>query len=252
MMKFFAENLVMQSRVYPTSENKLFPASNLFDYRRSKVYRSMNNLSNVVFDFQEKSFVDTVIIVPSKSDFFGFTKVFLQLDLHGDFTDPLLTQEIPIFDSSEIATITIPKTEARFAKIAMESTLGYCELSKVFIGEVVDFGEFNGVDHGWKFSIEDLSAITKNQHGQIFSDKMPRQKRMSFKFTTMFEDEMNALTQMTDRLGLTKPLFILVDNNNEDQIMHRRSGMYRLTDIPDEENRFHGLYDMSFRVEEVM
>lgn len=252
MMKFFVENLVSHSRLYPSNENKLFPVSNLFDHRRSKVFRSTANNVNITFDFQEKNFVETIILVPSKMDFFGFSRAFILLDEHGDFTSPLISREVEIFDKAGIATVTIPKTEARFARLYLESTLGYCELSKIFIGEPLNLGEQNGVDHGWGFTIGDLSTVTKNQSGQIFVDKMPRQKKLDFKFTTMIEEELNVLTDMTDRIGVTKPFFVLIDNRNEDQKKHRRSGMYRLVVVPEEANKFHGLYDMSFRAEEVM
>lgn len=252
MIKFFAENLVKQSRIYVDSENKLFPKENIFDNRRSKVFRSLTNSAEIIFDLQEKSFVETVILVPPKKGFFGFTSARIQLDEHGDFTVPLIDEAIEVFDVAEIATVTFPKTEARFVKIILNSSLNYCELSKIFIGSESSIGDENGVDNGWIFVNDEIVSISKNALGQIFSDKIARQKKLSFEINTMIEEELNVMTGITDRLGRTEPIFILVNCKEENEIKHRRSGYYRFTDIPDEKNKVYGLYDMSYKLEEYM
>lgn len=252
MIKFFSENLVKQSRVYADSENKLFPKENVFDNRRSKTVRSNANTLEFTFDFQEQSFVDTVIIVPPKKGFFGFTSAVIEIDEHGDFTSPVATEALTIFENAEIAIATFPRQEARFARLILDSSLPYVELGKVFLGVENSLGPYNGVDVGWSYTNDEIVSISKNSFGQIFADKFSRQKKLNFRINTMIEEELNVVTSMTDRLGTIDPLFVLVDCKTDEEQPHRRSGYYRFTDIPEEKNRTFGLYDMSFKLDEVL
>ena len=79
-LKLYNVNLLDQATLTPSTENALFPATNLQDYRRSKVYRSTLNSDNIVIDFQESSEVNAIFIVGSKRDGLGVSTVTVEFN----------------------------------------------------------------------------------------------------------------------------------------------------------------------------
>lgn len=252
MIKFFSDNLVRQANLFSANENKMFPVFNLKDPRRSKVFRSIGDSSTITFDFLEKSLIDSVIIVPDARTFFGFVTATLKLSEHGDFDLPDFETTIDIFEKTNFAIKEFETKEYRFAQLVLTSSLGYCELSKVFIGQVTKFEDNMGIDLGWSFTNDEIVNQTKNSLGQVFTDLISRQKRLDFAVSTMNKDELEMMTWLTDRHGTVEPFFVSLDIPEVNNIRHRNSGYYRFNDIPSEKNKAYGLYDSSYKLLEAM
>lgn len=252
MIKFYSGNLINQAVITASSENALFPASNLKHPFRSKVFRSQTNSSNLVFDFQETSEVDSVIIVPDSQAGFGISTATLKLNATSNFTSPAFTQACTFNTTHGIGYAEFAQQDFRFARLDLASSLGYCELSKVFIGKKIDFDGEVSIDMGWGYKLDTLSSTRKNLYGQRFTDSRPRQKKMNFSLRSLNPDELDQLLALYDSCGEEKPFFIRLGTTEIINDPDRFGGMFYMTDVPQIVNKSFRLYDLTISVEEAM
>ena len=248
--KIYNENLVDQATIVASSNNALFPVSNLKDYRRSKVYRSTSNSDSIVLDFQETSLIDGIFIVPSKRDGFGVSTVTVQFNTVDSWGAPPYSVSVPFSTTLNLGHVTFAKVAYRFARIVMTSTLGYCEISKMFIG--AELGMTASINFGWTIKDEELSLKSKNRYGQIFTDVIARQKSLGFAFKNINKDDLNLLNLMLDRVGETKPFYIAIGDNTMVEDYRRFSAPVILEDIPTITNSNFNRYNLSMSVKELM
>lgn len=252
MFKLYASNLVDQSIITASSENILFPKSNLTHPFRTKVFRSTDNSSSLIFDFSETSEVDSVVIVDVPRDGFGVSTLTIQFSGTSDFTSPAFSQALTINTVHGIATAYFATQSYRFARIVMTSTLGYCELSKVFIGKAIEFENGMGVDIGWSFRDDELSKSKENSYGQMFVDVKTRRRFFSFNINSMNKDELDQVLELYDDKGETKPFYFTLGTTDMVNDPARFSGMYYLASVPSITNKSFGLYDISLSLKEAM
>lgn len=242
-------NLVDQATIVPSSENLLFPVSNLKDYRRSKVYRSTSNSSSIVLDFNESSLVDGIFVIADKRSGFGISTMTVHFNATDLWTSPAYSISVPFSSTLNIGHVTFPQISYRFAKIVLTSTLGYCEISKIFIGK--ELGMTASVNFGWTIKDEELSIKSKNRYAQVFTDVITRQKVLGFSFKNINKDDLNLLNLMIDRIGETKPFYIALGNNSMAVDYRRFSGAVMLEDIPTITNSSFNKYNLSMSVKEL-
>lgn len=252
MIKFYSGNLLDQATITVSSENALFPKSNLTHPFRSRVFRSQDDLVTVTFDFQETSLVDSVIIVPDLVSGFGVNIGTFKLNGSSNFASPAFINAITFNHTHGLAYAEFSEQSFRFAELELESSLGYCELSKVFIGKKIDFDEQVSIDFGWTYKSDTLSIIKKNAYGQKFIDARPRQKKLSFALRTLNKDELDQVFEIYDTCGEEKPFFIRLGSTDIINDPDRFGGMYYMTDIPQIINKSFGLYDLAMSLEEAM
>src|SRR4030066_372606 len=128
-------NLVEQSTITASTENALFPVSNLKDYRKSKVFRSTTASDNLILDFQETSEINGIFVLPNKRDGFGVSSITLEFNHSSSFTSPAYSISVPLSATLGIGHVTFTSIFYRFCRVVMISTLDYCELSTLFIGK---------------------------------------------------------------------------------------------------------------------
>lgn len=249
-LKIYNANLVDQATLTPSTENALFPATNLQDYRRSKVYRSTLNSDNIVIDFQESSEVNAIFIVGSKRDGLGVSTITVEFNATANFSSPAYSVSVPMTEQFGMGYVSFTTVEYRFARIVMTSTLGYCELSKVFMGK--EMGLTKGMSFGWTFKDEELSTKTFNRYGQIFADIISRQKVIGLAIKLLDKDDLELLHVMFDRVGEIKPFYITIGNANMAVDYRRYSGPVILDDVPTITNGSFNRYNLSMTVKELM
>jgi hypothetical protein len=248
--KLYDVNLVEQSTITPSTVNAQFPASNLKDYRRSKVYRSITNSDNLILDFQESSEINGIFIVADKKAGFGVSTLTVDFNATSNFTTPAFTASVPFSPELGIGHLSLATTIAyRFARVRMTSTLGYCELSKLFIGKAVPLER--SINFGWTIKDEDLSIKTRNRYGQIFADIITRQKNIGFAIRNANKEDVQLINKVLDRVGETKPLYLAIGNDLMATDYRRFSGPVILEDIPTITNASFNRFNMSFSVREL-
>jgi hypothetical protein len=242
-------NLIDQSTITASSENAQFPTLNLKDQRRSKVYRSTSNTDSLIFDFQETSEINGIFIVADKRAGFGVSTIIVDFNATSNFTTPAYSVTLPFSPKLGIGHVSFDTIEYRFARVRMTSTLGYCEISKMFIGKAIPLTRT--INFGWTIKDEDLSIKTRNRYGQQFTDIIGRQKNIGFAIRNADKVDLELINTLLDRVGESKPFYITIGNENMVEDYRRFSGPVILEDVPLITNASFNKYNMSFSVREL-
>lgn len=245
----YTKNLLEQSVLTASSENALFPVENIQDYRRTKVFRSTSNSDSVIFDFGETSDIDTIFILSDKRSGFGFNTVTVQFNGTANFTSPAFSQSMTFSELHSLGHLEITKVSYRFARIVMTSTLGYCELGKVYFGTKAELN--SQIKFGWNLKDEELSLKSSNRYGQIFTDVITRQKKINFAFSYLNKDQLAVLNEILDDSGETKPVWVKIGDASMSDDYRRTSGAFWLSDIPTITNSHFNKYNLSFALNEI-
>lgn len=248
--KLYDVNLVDQAKLTVSSENALFPLSNILDSRASKVFRSNSSNTNIVLDFQESAEINGIFILPNKRDGFGFSSVTVEFSHTSDFASPAYSKTISFSETLEIGYASFDTISYRFCRIVMTSSLPYCELSNIFIGK--DLGLNTTINFGWTYKNEELSQKSYNRYGQQFTDVISRQKVLGFSFKLVSKEDIELINVMLDRVGETKPFYISIGANTMSMDFRRYSGCVFLTDTPTISNSSFARYNLSMTVKEAM
>ena len=252
MIAFYSDNLIDSATISASSENLLFPKSNLTDFRRSKVFRSTSNSDSLVFDFGSVKSLDSIIIVDEPRKGFGVTSLTIQLNSTNTWTSPAFSQVLTINSTHGYAFADFSVQSFRYARLVMTSSLGYCELSNLFMGQKLSFASGLGIDFGWTYQDKDLSIIKENRYGQKFTDIISRQRVLNFAINSMNKDELDQVLKIYDDKGVRKPFFVKIGSTTMINDFTRFSGMFFLNSIPAITNKSFGLYDISMNLEEAM
>jgi len=248
--RLYSRNLVDQATITASSENALFPVSNLQDFRRSKVYRSTSNSDSIVLDFQESSEVNGIFILADRRAGFGISTVTVEFNGTDSWGAPAYSQVVPLSIENNLGYVELTSTISyRFARIVLTSVLGYCELSKVFIGK--DIGLTRTINFGWTIKDEELSQKQKNRYGQTFVDVILRQKIIGFALKNMQKEDLALINGLLDLVGETKPFYIRLGDDNMVDDYRRFSGPVYLDDVPTITNAHFNRYNLSMSVREV-
>ena len=247
--KLYDENLIDQSTITPSTVNAQFPTSNLLDPRRSKVYRSTTNADTILFDMQETSEIDTIFIVADKRAGFGISTITLEFNATSDFSSPAYSVAVPFSTIFGIGYVEFATINYRFARAVITSTLGYCEISKIFIGKSLALTR--GINFGWTIKDEELSQKQFNRYGQQFTDIILRQKKINFSLNLLGKDDLDLVNTLLDRVGETRPFYIILGCDLMINDNRRFSGPVILDDIPSITNTFFNKYALSMSVKEL-
>lgn len=250
-IRFYSTNLVDQATITTSTENSLFPKSNLLDPRRTKVFRSTTNSDEVVFDFQESSEIDSCFIVDNPFDGFGVSSLTLEMNGTNSWGSPAASEALT-FDTvfgmgiNDFTTLH----SYRFARLVASSSLSYCEISKLFIGKKIELINGKSVNYGWNYVLKDNSRTTENRYGQRFTDVINRQKQINISFSNLSKDQLDQIFEIYDDKGTSKPFYVRIGCDNMINNVERFSGMVYLSSVPQITNRFFNNYGLSMVLEE--
>lgn len=253
-IKFYSGNLVDQATLTASTENLQFPLSNIKDPRRTKVFRSQTNADNFVMDFLETSEIDSVILVDNHKSGFGVATLTLELNGTNTWTAPAFSQALSIQSSKfgvgfdEFETVQ----SYRFGRLVMTSTLGYCEISKIFIGKQIELLDEKSINYGWTYVDDDLSTVEENRYGQEFVDLVARRKKIVVSFSNMTKEQMDQIFEIYDEKGVTKPFYVRLGCANMTTDFRRFSGMVKMASMPLITNKSFGRYSFSMTLKECM
>lgn len=246
--ELYRTNLVEQSTITASSTNALYTVSNIKDYRRSKVWRSTSSTASIVFDFNETSIVDSFFIVPDKRSGFGVSTVTLEFNGTNEWSSPAATEVITLSDIHGLGFKTFTAKEYRFCRMVLTSSLPYCEIANVYLGQKMDLGR--GVSFGWTYKDDELSQSKLNRYGQKFTDIILRQKTISGALRLMDKDKLTKFFEIYDYCGESKPFFMYLGCNETIDSPLRFSGMFFFNDIPTITNTNFNKYNLSFTAKE--
>jgi hypothetical protein len=149
-----------------------------------------------------------------------------------------------------IGKVILPSTyTVRYARISVTSSLGYCEISKMFIGEYASIGDLT-FEYPLKYRQNNGASVSKNRLGQKFFDETITQKEISGDIQTMTKDELDPLLDILDYASFTIPIWIIFSEGNITNNNDRLNGYYYLKDDPNLTFRVGNYWDTSLTFEE--
>lgn len=250
---FYNYNLVDKSStvITATAESAYFPASNLKDPRRSKVFRNEASSAQVVFDFITTETVDSICLVPHIKNGWGFTSVTVQANATNTWGSPAFTTTIntEIDQEHEIAFKEFASQAYRFWRLTFNGTT-FTEVGKVFIGSKLDFGR--GPDLNWSMVENDMSVIQENKYGQAFIDEYGKRKLINVTYNYMDKNEVDNLFKVIDYNSITRPLFARFTCEDILNNINRFSGYFYLAQNPEIVNPSYALYNASITLKGAM
>lgn len=251
-IQFLSNNLVSSSVLTASTANAQYPVANINDDRRTKSYRSTSNSDNVVIDLGTSEAVDTFAIVDNWQNGFGVTAITLEANATDTWEEPAFSTSVTLDTTFGVAIKSFASQSYRFWRLVLTSTLGYCEVSNIFLGTATKLTT-NGVGYNWNYVNKDLANISTNRYGQKFIDDIGTQKELNnLQFQILDKDEQDTLFSVYDNVRTVKPFFIYfpleVDSlsNNDD----RYNGMYYFKSEPRFTNVNSGYYNVSMSLEE--
>lgn len=253
MTVFYGYNQVDNARITATNTDASYPASNLQDHRRTKVFRSTTNSCSITFDILTPEPVDSILLTENPSNGFGFTTpITIEANNTSDFdtVSPAFSTTITASDIDAkfgFAYKEFSSQEYRFWRLSFTGS-SYVEVSNVFIGSKIDFTTTD-LSRELSFGEQDLADFQTNRYGQKFIDEIGRIKTLSGSFTYMNKTEMDTFFEMYDYNRSTKPIYLRMDCsifNDTDRI----SGMYFFDEKPLLSHVNFGLWNIDFALTE--
>lgn len=251
MIDFYVTNLVNQSNFTASTNNLLFPVSNLKDHRRTKVFRSTTNTDSVILDFGETSEIDSVFLVDNQMSGFGISTFGFAFNGTSDFSSPAFSDTLTFSSEFGLGVKHITTQNYRFMKVSLTSSLGYCELSKFFVGKRLDL-DGKSINFGWSFRDNDLSTTRKNRYGQRFTDRVARQRTFNIAFTNLNKDQLEEIMKINDQKSTNLPFYVSIGCADMTNELERFQGMVFLDSIPTVTNGTFGRYNLGMSLEEAM
>jgi hypothetical protein len=249
-IRFYATNLVNEAIVTGTNEDPAYPATNIQDERTTKEFRSTTNADYALFNLIETQDFDSVIIVENSQNGFGFNSITFEGNATDEWTSPDWSLALTMNETHGIAWAEFTQESHLFVRALMSSSLGYCALSNVFIGNKIAITNDRSINYGWTYVDNDLSTPVTNDLGQRFIEKKVRRRQIDFRINLLDKDQLDQIFELYDLVGQTKPFFVRVGCDEMINDKDRFMAMVYFTQVPVITNSFFNRYDLSFSLVE--
>jgi len=249
--KFFALNQVESAIITPSTVNAQFPASNLKDPRRTKVFRTTAGSGFVVFDFGESVDIDSFLICDNGREGFNLSSLTFKVNNVNSWVTPMFTSPVVldyVFGLGKVQTPTV--LSARYVRLDFTSPEDFCEISNVFIGKMSEI--LTDVTYPIDFKQNNLAVVAKNRLGQRFVDEIATAKEVGVSLAFLTKDEMDAVFEVLDYCSNTRPLWLIFDSTEITNNNNRIGGYFYLKDDPQLQYVAGNFWNLSLDLEEGM
>jgi hypothetical protein len=250
MITFYFNNLLDDAALDATSQNNQFKLANLKDARRTKVYRSLTNNDDVILDVGQQELADSFFIVDNKLENFGINSIQLSASNALSFSPDLIDESVTLDYKNGQGLLEFNEVSARYYRLSLSSTLGYCELANFFIGKKLGLLDNKSINFGWTHREDELLNKSFNQFGQQFTDIITTRKIFNISFSLLNKDQLEQLDQLYDYCGTVKPFWVKIGCPSMSNELARFSGMVFLTSKPTKTNTFFNRYSLSMELRE--
>lgn len=229
---FLVENLVDQASITPSTVNAQYPTSNLKDARRTKTFRSTNDNTTIVFDFIIPKSINICALVDSGMEAFQFEAATIELNNTNTWGSPAVSVPLSIDVENGFAYASLDQPYSfRYARLILTGTAGYCEVSKLFIGETVQAGILS-FNYPLSFQVNDNATVTRNRLGQKFIDEINLQREISGSISTMTKEEFQPIFDMVKYASITRPIWLIFPEGCITEDNDQVNGYYYLKNEP--------------------
>jgi hypothetical protein len=233
LTKIHVFNQVDTALITPNDENSQFPVLNLKDYRRSKVFRSLTNHSEIIFDFGEAVDINSFMVVSNPKLGFGFSQIKIELNVANGWATPLVSQIVVTDDQFQVGSFEFDQTyNVRYARIVLDNaSQSFCELANIFIGMYQDLGVID-FDYPLEYKNRTNVEVSRNRYNQKFMDKINKQKFIGGSLKNLTKEEMESVFEIIDYADTVKPVWLRIDSDNIAVNPNRLNGCFFLQSSP--------------------
>ena len=252
-VKFLANNLVESATITASTENAQYPASNLTNDFRTKVWRSTSNSDNIVFDLGSAQEIDHVAMVDNWKNGWGVSTVTIEANATDVWTSPAFTTTLTLDATFGVGIKALSSAQTyRFWRLVFTSTLSYCEAAYIFIGKASDFVT-NSIDYGFSYVRNDLKKQSATRYGQEYTDEFGTRKELNgLSVKVMNTTELDVLFDVYDSRKTTKPFIVKIGDGTNTIISNenRLNGLYKFKSAPSVKMKTGVFWETSFSVKE--
>lgn len=256
-LTILSENLIMDNSTDITmitgTENINFPLTNIKKNFTTKVFRSNENVCEILIDLKQNRPIDVISVVGSNLTGMGLTSLSYSISATSDFTG-IPSTDVNVSQQYNFGYIDILPTVGRYIKLTVDNTGSFCEVSNLFIGKKLEF-TYNGLSQDtFRFGIRDNSNSRSNEYGQDFVNKRNQMKFLNGNVKFANKEEVDLLDQVILRHINKTPLWIIIDKCSDviTDGNFRLSGYYRLNNRPDFSSAGPSLFNVSLTFQEVV
>ena len=170
----------------------------------AEAQQNINSLTTK--DIKANGSLEVNFIVPDKRSGFGISTITLEFNATNTWGSPAATETIQFSDIHGLGFKEFLTHSYRFCRVVMTSTLGYCEISNLFIGKKLNINR--SVSFSWTYKDDELSIKKSNRYGQVFTDVITRQKTISAALRLLDKNQLAEFYKAYDYCGESKPFFI--------------------------------------------
>lgn len=251
-LRFYADNLVYQSNITASSVNAQFPVDNIKDFRRTKVFKALSNSAQVVFDLGDIREIDSIALVDSGVDSFGFDSLVVEMNNVNSWATPPFQQSVTIDAVNGWANISLPSVESyRYVRLVLTNTGDNVGVSKVFIGKSF-YNEQICFTYPIDYKQRNNATVSTNRYGQKFFDEISSAKEISGTIPALDKTEVEELFELLDLVSFTRPLWLNFNGLNIMLDANRFNGCYYLKEDPTVSLGVGNFWDVELKLEEAM
>lgn len=212
-LNFLSDNRLLEAdlSMITGTVNAQYPLNNIKHDFTTKVFRSNEDVIEILIDLNSPTAIDAFAVVGSSVSGLGFGTMSLYGSITADFTG---ATEVSI-DVSGNHNIGFKLWNSagsfRYWKLVIDNTGGdYVEISNFYIGIKTELT--NGIDIGsFKYAELDNSRTVKNKYGQRFIDTFNKIKTLEGQVKYLNKTEFDTLNNLYIQNGKSIPIWLIVD-----------------------------------------
>lgn len=219
-------------------------------------YVAIHTHERLIFDVGSTEGIDTIALFPDLRRGFNLSSeavIKIEANYADSWASPALSETVTI-DENNAMFIKFYDTDQSYpywsVKIIDKSNPNLqVELSKLVLGKAVSLTRVPNV--GFDISLIDNTRISTTPYGQLYADKYPVRKEMSFDYQFLNNTDLETIVNLYGRIGKTTPIVVEVDANEQLFLKERFSIYGTVTRAPAFKHQILDYFNTKFTVEEI-
>lgn len=176
---------------------------------------AIHTKESVRFDFQTTQDIDSVVLFWPKEDGIRLSDnavVKIEANATDVWTSPAVSETLTIDNTYMVASHFFDAPQSyRYWRVTVQDPQNpylHIELGLIWIGENT---EFNEPENGFKFSLEDMSVVSRTAFGHDYVDEYPQIATLEFKYNYLQYPTIQALENAFRLNGSKRPVLVVFD-----------------------------------------